>query len=100
MSLSAGYASCNCASHALTVTGAGNARCSVRLPVSSAMRAKYRILITMPFSILTTRFLFKSGVINVNAFIGCIAHVINGERVDRRGAERFHLYAGFFFGEA
>src|SRR5690606_13263117 len=95
MSLSAGYASCNCASHALTVTGADNARCSVRLPVSSAMRAKYRILITTPFSTLATRFVFKSGVFNDNAFIGCLAHVINGERGDRTGGERFHLDAGF-----
>src|SRR5690606_26873644 len=82
------------------VAGSASGQASPRVPTSSATRAKYSRLIVAPLTAFASCLVFKAYLFNDDAFVGRLAHVVDGQRRHAGGGHGFHFDAGFVVGAA
>src|SRR5690606_429683 len=91
---SCGYRACSASSSSAPVEGSARGQTSLRVPTSSAIRAKYKRLIVAPFTAFTSCLVFKAYLFNDDALVGGLAHVVDGERGHAGRCHGFHFDAG------
>src|SRR5690606_17524263 len=97
---SCGYRACSASSSSAPVEGSARGQASLRVPTSSAIRAKYKRLIVAPFTAFTSCLVFKAYLFNDDALIGGLAHIVDGERGHAGRCHGFHFDAGGVVGAA
>src|SRR3546814_2788085 len=83
-----------------SVAGSASGQVSPRVPTSSATRAKYSRLIVAPLTAFASCLVFKANLFDDDAFVGRLAHVVDGKRGHAGRGHGFHFDAGLVLSAA